>query len=190
MRFQQFFFPSFSACSFKNMKGFPCSPAPLIVFIETTILIGVFFLSFLFSDEEDHIFFFFSCYESAYWNLLKCYRALTGLSLAAVTSSAGLVQIPCNYTNLVQAVPTAAAAIISSIFTDAKGGWALLNTSTARLSPWLTRSAQVDSMWWVSLWCWAAGLLYWPFHLLTACVSFFFCFFFSLACLPLARHQH
>lgn len=42
------------------------------------------------------------------------------LKLAAVTSSAGLVQIPCNYSDSGQAVP--AAAIISSIITDAEGG--------------------------------------------------------------------
>ncbi len=105
------------------------------------------------------------------------------LNLAAVTSSAGLVQIPCNYSDSGQTAPAAAAAIISSIITDAEGGWALLNTTTAWLSPWLARSAQVDSMRWVSLWCrcWAAGLLCWPFHLLTACVLVFSL---PLTCMP------
>lgn len=81
------------------------------------------------------------------------------LNLAAVMSSAGLVQIPCNYSDSGQAAPAAAAAIISSIITDAEGGWALLNTTTACLSPWLSRSAQVDSMRWVSLCVFAVPVL-------------------------------
>lgn len=81
------------------------------------------------------------------------------LNLVAVTSSAGLVQIPCNFSDSGQAAPAAAAAIISSIITDAEGGWAFLNTTTAWLSPWLARSAQVNSMRWVSLCVFAVPVL-------------------------------
>ncbi len=51
------FFSPFSACSFRNMKGFPCSPAPLIVFLETTTLIGVFFLFYPLIKKIDVFFY-------------------------------------------------------------------------------------------------------------------------------------
>lgn len=180
--FPAVFFSPISACSFTNMKGFPCSPAPLIVFLETTTLIGVFFFSFLSSDKDDQCFLFFSCYESAFRKLLKCsvanwnwrqwhHRQVLCRSPAITPTRARLCLQQRSLAPSLQMLREDEPCL-----TQPRPG------SHPR-SQGQPRSTACDE--WVCVClrcrCWAAGLLCWPFHLLTACVLVFSL---PLTCMP------